>query len=230
MKIINKSILFIAICLFLGIASINAQANSNGRCTFELTSTDEGTAIVKVRKKILQIIVKNARPQTLYTVWLDYKSRETGLLADDYPLEAGAIGRGIAPAFKSTAGVTAGMGLDPNSFITNRHGRAKFNVKLDYLILETGASPVVSGELSMQGTNLIGGYWLRQYPVDPNVAPSLQATHPFSGLPLLERSTVQGFTVQFHPDFISHGHTPGTKGVDHFSAFKGDIPAECKED
>lgn len=217
-----------ATSLCLGIASSNTYATNN--CTFELTSVDQGTAKVKIKGKKLKIKVKNARPHTLYTIWLDYKNRDTGLLADDYPLDAGAIGRGVAPAFATTAGVTAGMGLDENAFVTNDNGRAKFKVKLDYRILDAGASPVVGGEISMQGLNRVGGYWLRKYPVDPTVDSSLQSVHPYTGLPLVERSTVQGITIQYHPDYISHGHTPGVGGVDHSGAFKGDIPAECLND
>lgn len=227
MKLLNKSTFFIATSLCLGIASSNTYAN---KCTFELTSVDEGTAVVKIQGKKLKIKVQNARPDTLYTIWLDYKNRETGLLADDYPLDAGAIGRGVAPAFATTAGVTSGMGLDDNAFITNGMGRAKFKVKLDYHVLNEGASPVVGGEISMQGVNRVGGYWLRKYPADSTVEASLQSVHPYTGLPLVERSTVQGFTIQYHPDYISHGHTPGVGGVDHFGAFNGDIPAECLDD
>ena len=227
MKLLHKSTLLIATSLCLGIASSNIYADS---CTFELTSVDEGTAKVKIQGKKLKIKVQNARPHTLYTIWLDYKSRETGLLADDYPLGAGALGRGVAPAFATTAGVTSGMGLDENAFVTNGNGRAKFKVKLDYYILNAGASPVVGGEISMQGLNRIGGYWLRKYPADSSVEASLQSVHPYTQLPLVERSTVQGITIQYHPDYITHGHTPGIGGVDHAGAFKGDIPAECLED
>lgn len=223
MKLLSKSAFILATSLCVGLASSNTYASS---CKFELTSVDAGTAKVKIKGKHLRIKVKNARPHTLYTVWLDYKNRDTGLLADDYPLSAGALGRGVAPAFATTAGVTSGMGLDPNAFITNGGGRAKFKVKLDYRILDEGASPVV-GEVSMQGSNRVGGYWLRKYPTDPTVGPSLQSVHAYTDLPLVERSTVQGITIQFHPDYVSHGHTPGVGGVDHSGAFKGDIPADC---
>lgn len=228
MKLSNKSIFITAASLCLGLLSSQSYATNN--CTFDLTSVDLGTAKVKIKGKRLIIKVKHARPHTLYTIWLDYKNRATGLLADDYPLTAGALARGVAPAFASTAGVTSGMGLDPNAFVTNDNGRSIFRVKLDYRILDAGASPVVGGELTMQGLNRVGGHWLRQYPTDESIAASVQSVHPYTGLPLLERSTVQGITIQFHPDYISHGHTPGVKNVDHSGAFKGDIPDDCLND
>ncbi len=229
MKITNKSLLIAAIGACLSTAPNIVFANNPNNCSYDLESTDAGTAQVTIKGKKLTVKVQNARPHTLYTIWLDFKSRATGELSEDYPLDKGALGRGVAPAFASTAGVTAGIGIDPNGFVTNNNGRKNFRAKLDYRILDSGASPVVGGELSMQGTNRIGGYWLRQYSIDPAIAPSVQEVHPYTGLPLLERATVQGITIQYHPDYITHGHTPGVGGVDHSGAFKGDIPADCKD-
>ena len=112
-------------------------------------------------------------------------------------------------------------------------------VQLDYELLRPGDSPVVFGTLAMQGPNRVGGHWMRIY--DPpkkkkaKETASLQLTDgddddDDDGLPLLERSTPQGITIVRHPDFVTHGHTPGVGGVDHFSAFKGDFPAACLED
>jgi len=228
MKTINhigKSILGLSLGMTLGIVSNTAFADDE--CKFTLTTSDMGVATVKIDENKLRIKIRGARANTMYTVWNDFKNRGTGQLADDYPLDKGAVGRGVAPAFSSTAGVTAGMGLDDNTFVTDSDGDATFKVKLDYNLLETGASPVVGGQLAMQGMNRIGGYWLRIHEIDPNTGASLQMVDPSTMLPLLERATVQGFTIQHHPDFISHGHTPGVGGVDHSGAFKGDIPADC---
>ncbi|NOX43338.1 MAG: hypothetical protein GXP19_06350 [Gammaproteobacteria bacterium] len=215
--------LSLGLSLILGIFPVFAS-----ECTYTLTTSDQGIATINIKRNEVKIKIKDARPNTMYTVWNDFKNRASGQLADDYPLDKGAIGRGVAPTFASTAGVTAGMGLDPNSFVTDEEGDAFFRVKLDYKVLVEGASPVVGGELAMQGMNRVGGYWLRKYDIDPNTAASLQMVDPNNAtLPLLERATIQGFTIQYHPDFISHGHTPGVGGVDHFGAFKGDIPASC---
>ena len=70
------------------------------------------------------------------------------------------------------------------------------------------------------GLNRVGGGWLRQYrekvniedPDDPpNLIPnpSLQEVDLDTGFPVLVRFTAQGITIVSHPDFVTHGHTPG---------------------
>ena len=84
---------------------------------------------------------------------------------------------------------------------------------------------MVAAGLAVQGLNIIGGGWMRVYNQDPNTEASLQVVR--KGRPLVERATAQGLTIVRHADFISHGHTPGTKNIDHFSGFKGDFPKGC---
>ncbi len=218
-------------------------------CEFQLTTSDVGIANVKIDhntrglpklihgETVLEVEIVAARPDTLYTVWIDFRNRASLLLADDYKglLLKGALPRGVAPAFATTAGVTAGMGIDPNGIITDDQGEVEFKAILDYNLLKRGDSPVVGDELAMQGLNRVGGYWLRRYPKTkpktiPDVAASLQKTDPDTGLPVVERATAQGITIVRHADFITHGHTPGIGGVDHFSGFKGDFPDDCLED
>lgn len=210
-----------------GQAGAHNNVNIPGvRCEFDLTTSDVGIATVKIVATVFEIEISDARPNTLYTVWVDFKNRARNELSDDYPLGKGALERGVAPAFATTAGVTAGMGLDLNGIITDDQGRASVTAILDYNLLGPGASPVVSDKLAMQGANRVSGYWLRIYE-DANERPSLQVTDPETGLPRLERATAQGITMVRHPDFVTHGHTPGVRGVDHFSGFKGDFPPDC---
>ena len=208
---------------------ISFSSGGSTACQYDLnpSSGQPGTATVDINASRFLIQFTNARPNTLYTIWADHRNRGTLQLADDYPLGEGALARGVAPVFGTTAGVTSGMGLDANSIITNSQGNATLSVPLDYNLLGRTASPVVGAGLNMQGVNRVGGGWLRVYPEDQEVTASLQVTDPGTGLPLLHRSTVQGITVQWHPDDISHGHTPGVGGVDHFPAFSGDFPQEC---
>ena len=56
----------------------------------------------------------------MYTVWVDFRNRFTGVVGLDYP--SGALPRGVAPAFATTQGVTSGMGLDANAFVTDGNG------------------------------------------------------------------------------------------------------------
>ncbi|MGI9336848.1 MAG: hypothetical protein ACR2RL_27160 [Gammaproteobacteria bacterium] len=216
-------------------------------CTYKLTTAPDPTLPPNRRPTARATITKNpdtgdnhlivrfrrARPHTLYTVWVDFRSREFGF-PSDYPFAQGALARGVAPAFGTTTGVTSGMGLDENAIITNRRGNATLHVLLDYDLFEPGASPVVGRQLAVQGPNRVGGYWLRKYdlpaydPVtgEPTKEASVQSTDA-RGLPELERSTAQGLTIVGHHDRISHGHTPGVGGTDHFPGFFGDFPADC---
>jgi len=235
MKFINKNILTVILGASMilsaeGVVARDKQLKLDCKYTLDNAAGQPGNAIVKYfSNNELVIIFKGANPYTLYTTWIDHRNRSQLALAPDYPLNQGAIPRGVAPAFKSTQGVRAGMGLDANGVVTNGYGNAVMKVTLDYDILENGNSPVVGAELAMQGFNRIGGGWLRTYSLDPNVSASLQVTNPKTGLPVLPRSTPQGITIVKHPDTVTHGHTPGVGGVDHFPAYKGDFPSKCTQ-
>lgn len=226
-KIFQTTLILVLGTLFLG-----ETVWAKNKCQYELTAStgQQGSATVIIKKKKLRIIFEDVQENTLFTIWIDHKNRATGLLADDYPLDEGALERGVAPAIATTHGVINGMGLDKNGVITDGDGDEAFKVKLDYELLNAGASPVVGAGLSMQGLNRVGGNWLRKYDTDPEIGASLQLVDPNTGFPLLGRSTAQGITIVRHPDYITHGHTPGVGGVDHFSAFKGDFPLECLDD
>ena len=225
----EKTLAALATVVTLGFL-VSVDVSFAGSCVYDLrpASDQRGRARVTINNTRLIITFRGAKPNRLYTVWIDYRKRATLQLASDYPLQQGALPRGVAPAFATTAGVTSGMGLDPNAIITDHRGNATLDVFLDYDLLEPGDSPVVGEELAMQGENRVGGAWLRVYPKNPKAQASLQVTDPEDRtLPLVERSTVQGITIVRHPDFVSHGHTPGVGGVDHFPAFSGDFPPEC---
>ena len=205
-------------------------------CVYQLetSGSETGTALVNIRPNSLRIRVRGAAPNTMYTVWTDHRNRATGQLPPDFPpypvdpatsYHGNPHPRGVMPAVATTAGITSGMGLDGNAFVTNANGNANFRVRLDYNLLEPGASPVIAEDLAMQGENIVGGSWLRMF-TQPVAVASVQAVDE-EGFPIVVRSTAQGFTVQRHEDPTSHGHFPGTGGVDHFSAWKGDFPAEC---
>jgi len=235
--------------LTLGIAGTAEVSAKNGKssksaesvkvatsCIYELNAVDgeTGTALVNIRPHSLRMRIRGAAPNTMYTIWTDHLSRATGQLAPDFPpypvdpltsYHANPHPRGVMPAVATTAGITSGMGPDGNAFVTNANGDANVRVGLDYNLLEPGASPVIAEDLAMQGVNIVGGSWLRMYTL-PVAVPSVQAADE-NGLPIVVRSTAQGFTVQRHDGPASHGHFPGFGGVDHFGAWNGDFPAEC---
>ncbi len=209
-------------------------SDSSNVCRYDLTnaSNQSGSAKVVIKSNgKLKIKFRDASPNTLYTVWIDHLNRAEGALTPDYPLDKGALERGVAPAFAIKAGVTSGMGLDPNGVITDEDGDAILRVKLDYSLLKPGDSPVVGAQLAMQGLNRVGGGWLRQYPEPVDVTASSQIpTEDDPTVAKVERSTAQGITIVQHPDYITHGHTPGVGGVDIFGGFFGDFPVDCLED
>ena len=191
----------------------------------DLSGSETGQATVRIQPGGIGLLIEDGEPDSLYTVWVDFTSRATGELPDDYP--ENGIERGVAPAFASDAPVFAGMKMDPNGILTDENGDAAKIFLLDYDLLAVGQAPVVHANLSMDGLNRVGGFWIRQYSVDPELEASLQLTDPETGTPLLARSTPAGITIVRHPDLVTHGHTPGVGDVDHFSAFKGDFPEEC---
>ncbi len=211
------------IALALGALILASQLEAaDPKVKFNLTSTgaDVGaTAKVEVKGKKLKVELKNAQPNSLYTVWVDFRLRPDKTLPPDFPSAA----QGVAPAFGIADPVYNGIRPDLNAIFTDNKGKGKLDINLDYELLEEDASPVVGMELSQQGLNRVGGYWLRVYPVDPNTAASNQLVDN-DGTPLVVKGTAEGLTIVRHPDFITHGHTPGVGGVDHFPAFFGNFP------
>ena len=213
----------------------DSDDNGNGlSCIYELAG-DTGTAKAFIKSDSLKVKFTNAKPNTVYTVWVDFKSRATGQLSSDYPLDASGntefsgpgIGRGVAPAFAKVAPVYEGMRLDLNAVKTNAAGNAVLNVDLDYDLLGSGTCPVTAETLTLQGEfNRVGGSWLRQYvdPVEDNASAQVLDAN---GQPELVLATAQGLTIVGHFIPLSHGHTPGVGGVDHFPGFKGDFPTTC---
>ena len=217
----------LAACVFCVFANVVWA----GECSFDLTSDEQesGSAHVRIDGRDVDIYINDAARGALYTVWIDFRNRGSREVSSDYPLDAGALPRGVAPLFSTTAGVTSGMGFDPNSIVTDSSGDGRLDVTVDFELLRKADSPVVGEMLAMQGQNRVGGGWLRVYPTDANVAASLQTVDLRTGLPLVQRATAQGLTIVAHPDLVSHGHTPGVGQVDHFPGFFADFPQECYE-
>jgi len=140
---------------------------------------------------------------------------------------------GFTPAAADDAGFTAGNGLDPNGFITDADGNAKFRIKLNYDIFAPAVAPTVlrpqqSQNLavafdaagttcfSSQGAAFperVDSAYARVYNTLtvanlPAVSPSYQLLDA-SGKPLLVRAGVRAFQLIEHFDRLTHGHVPG---------------------
>ncbi len=220
----------ISLLTLAGLLTFGSSLFAGDKVKFNLTPggiDTEATAKVTIDGDKLKVKLKDAQPDTLYTVWIDFRNRAAGKVPPpDFPV---AYAQQVAPAFGSRDPVYDGMRLDLNTIVTDENGKGELNRRLDYELLTPYDSPVVGMSLAVEGLNRVGGYWLRTYPVDPFISASNQTTDS-NGDPLLVRSTAQGITIVRHPDFISHGHTPGVKNVDHYSAFSGDFPAVDDDD
>ena len=208
--------------VMLGTQSAVAFDDDGTACKYDLNASGDGTVTLKINPNRVQVEIRGALSNTLYTVWTDFRNRApVKELAADHP--GLVLARRVAPTFATVAGVTSGMGLDLNGVITNGKGNATLNIRLDYNLLETGASPVVAADLVEQGPErLVGGGWMRQYDDATN-----RQLVDAEGLPELVRATAQGITMVGHVDNLTHGHTPGTDIVDRFSGFSGDFPSSC---
>jgi hypothetical protein len=145
---------------------------------------------------------------------------------------------GFSPAAADDAGFKAGMGLDPNGFLTDADGNAEFKIRLNYDIFQTNIAPLVlrpgdteglaeafdamgttcSSSLFTPGvtppyTARVDSAYMRQY--STSTVPNLPATSPSyqlldaSGKPRLVRAGVSGFQLIEHFDHLTHGHVPG---------------------
>lgn len=213
------------------------SSDEDDGCTFMLaTSTGSmGTAEATVTSDSLTIQYSGALPNTLYTIWIDYRSRATGAMSADYPIQGGSvdltntgagIGRGVSPCISTTDPVYEGMRVDLNGIITDDDGDATIEIDLNYDLLgAVGESPVTAASLSMAGDNRLGGSWLRMYETSVTGGASSQVL--VDGIPQVVRATPAGITIVGHFLPFSQGHTPGVGGVDHFGGYNGDFPSEC---
>lgn len=214
---------------FFTTSTVLANNRAGVECNYKLNPAAGQPATAKAQVIIkdtaeFKVKLTGALKETLYTIWIDFRTRPDNTLPVDFPREKGV--QAVLPAMAITDGVTNGIGLDVNAIVTDDDGDGSVVIKLDYSVLKPYSTPVVGG-LAMQGMNRVGGFWMRQYPVHPSMGASLQKTDPKTGLPLVVRSTSAGITIVSHPDFITHGLTPGVGGVDHFSAFSGNFPDNC---
>ena len=145
---------------------------------------------------------------------------------------------GFTPAAADDAGFNAGNGLDPNGFVTDGDGNAKFKIKLNYDIFQANVAPLVLRPGDTEGLGLafdalgttcssslftpgvsplytarVDSAYMREY--STSTVPNLPATSPSyqlldaSGKPLLVRASVSGFQLIEHFDRLTHGHVPG---------------------
>src|SRR5262249_25767269 len=114
----------------------------SGRVTIEVVEALETLTF-------LEFSVSGLKPNRVYTVCLlldttqaPFSGPPPNFVATDQQTGTMADVFGFAPAAADNAGFTAGNGLDPNGFITDERGNAKFTIKLNYDIFQPMAAPV----------------------------------------------------------------------------------------
>ncbi len=155
----------------------------------------------------------------------------------------------FSPATADDAGFKAGMGLDPNGFMTDAGGNAEFKIRLNYDIFQPAVTPTVlrpgdSQTLALtfdsptmgtkcvatpgaSYTSRIDSAYARVYNAAtvasfPSISPSYQLLDG-AGKPRLLRAGVGGFQIIEHFDRLTHGHLPGFHVANPMASSCGDF-------
>lgn len=174
----------------------------------------------------LEFSLTGLNPRTLHTLWLIFDNGSapfvtgscvTGCMATDANGNAAPIFP-FTPGAADNAGYRAGVGLDPNAFVSDGNGNAKWTVILDYnllnphvapVLLRPGAqqsAPVCTDSLTSFQSRVDSGF-MRTF----NASSSTPSFEVSTGLeqPVLVRGTVVRLVIAEHFEGVTHGHTPG---------------------
>lgn len=213
---LNKLIPSTSIASLVVASLVSNVAFADPECKLAMTNTDGfGSAMIKVESEELKIKLRNAKANTLYTVWVTFSG------SPDRP-DGSA---GSAPAYAVDAPVYNGMRPDLNAIFTDDAGDGMLTAELDYNIMQVGAAPVTTG-VNTQGDNRVGRDWMRVFANGGTSPASVQVVDE-NGTPLVQRATATGLAIVSHPDNTTHGGTPGVKGIDQNPAFNGKL-TDCK--
>jgi len=224
-----------------------------GKKTLTLTATgptsgsfgrsgQAGEVVIKTKGggTTLRFSLTGLKPNAAHTVWIIFDTNQppfsqttAGLVATDPATGTTAPVFGFGPAAADTAAFTAGIGLDPNGFVTDASGNAEFKFDLNFDISQPSSAPVVlrpgltqalevasdSGSAPCVAAGggtfqaVIDSNFMRVFDTSrtaspPAASPSFQmAEAPLKAR--LVRGTVKAFTIAEHFDGLTHGHLPG---------------------
>ncbi|HJZ67966.1 MAG TPA: hypothetical protein VKF81_07590 [Blastocatellia bacterium] len=205
-------------------------------------SGQAGAVVLKTKGggTTLRFSLSGLKPNAAHTVWLIFDTNQPpfsqtsgGLVATDSLTGTTAPVFGFAPAAADNAAFTAGVGLDPNGFVTDASGNAEFKIDLNFDILQPASAPVVlrpgatqvlevasdSGSAPCVAASggtfqaVIDSNFMRVFDTSkaaspPVTSPSFQTTDaPLKAR--LVRGTVKALTIAEHFDGLTHGHLPG---------------------
>ena len=203
-------------------------------------SGQAGEVVIKTKggSTTLRFSLSGLKPNAAHTVWLIFDTTQSpfsqtsgGLVAADPATRTTAPVFGFAPAAADNAAFTAGVGLDPNGFVTDASGNAEFRIDLNFDIQQPESTPVVLRPGTTQALEVasdsgpcvaasggafqavIDSNFMRVFDTSkaaspPGASPSFQmAEAPLKAM--LVRGTVRALTVAEHFDGLTHGHLPG---------------------
>jgi hypothetical protein len=220
--------------------TLTAMGNTEG--AYGLTG-QAGQVTIKTANQgysILEFSVSGLRPNKVHSVWLSFDTTRApfagerpDFIATDPQTGTTADVFGFAPLAADNAGFTAGIGLDPNGFITDDRGNAKFTIELNYDIFQLESAPVLlrpalsqtvwavtdpeTGRCAAAGARTMDSWidtgYMRVFDASvvadpPGVSPSYQVLD-LQAKPRLVRGKVSAFTLAEHFDGMTHGHVPG---------------------
>lgn len=217
-----------------------------------------GTVEIKVENgnTTLEFSLSGLNPNTVGTAWEILNTTQApfsndvtlGLIATDTATGTVAKVFGATPAAADNSGFTAGNGLDPNGFLTDANGNAKFEIELNYDIFQPGVAPVVLKPPVTQPSACFPTGTTTRFPFimdsaymhvfDNFTSPSTAPSFPVLEGPLkakLVRGNVTALVLVEHLDGLTHGHLPGV-GVaesncgDHAARLRGKLADAVPED
>src|SRR5262249_18563490 len=131
------------------VLELTAAGPSSG--THALTG-QTGSVDIKIHggATTLKFSVSGLTPNAVHSAWLIFDTSKPPfsgagptLGATDPLTGTFALVTPSTPAADDASGFTAGIGIDPNGFITDSDGNAEFRKDIDYDITQTEAAPIV---------------------------------------------------------------------------------------
>src|SRR5215469_4282832 len=193
-----------------------------------------GSVDITIRNGVtkLKFSLGGLTPNAVHSAWLIFDTSkapfsgttEATLGATDPVTGTFALVHPSSPATADTSAFTSGVGIDPNGFITDAQGSARFQKLINYDITQSQAAPVVLRmpvaaqsvpEMDVSGSCVAGGSstlgeestYMRTYDTS-GVPPHFQQTNgPLA--PKLVRGQVLLLLLVEHFDGLTHGHIPG---------------------
>ena len=231
--------------------TVTLVAIGSGSQTGEVVVTETSAGVT------LELTVSGLKPNTVHSFWQVFDTTKPPFVTDpvlglavvtDKNLGTLAPARPNTPAVDDRSGFKGGTALDPNGFVTDANGNAKFKVTLNYDPTKPETVPVVLGGhgesvqvapvtgpgacVAAPGssfTALVDSAYVRQYDSSRKEA-SFQIHDGYYRAKLV-RGTAASFVVVEHLDGLTHGHVPGVMFAvsgcgDHVGRLIGNISVQ----